>query len=204
MKSRFLSFWGVALALLVVGNCALLPLISRSIPKPTPTPKVRDFSLSDLFIELSAISSQCWVYKGPIPLSYEENMGAEEALFAWFRCYYPPDPDGGMYAIYRFRDSQSAARRYRRDFLGWFPRAHCITPYVTPDWMEYQSPVADQFRFACADAKGYTGVLTTECAAIGQYEEYISAFSFGMVQFSQEIWGWFNFPRKYVYTSERG
>ena len=182
MKRWPLAYFGVALALLVAGNCALLPVILRSIPTPTPTPKVRDFWLSDLFVELSALSPQCWVYKGPIPLSYEENKGAEEALFAWFECYHPPDPPGGgMYAIYRFRDSQSAARRYRRDFLGWFPRANLITPYVTPDWMEYQSPVADQFRFACADfCGGYPEVHGKVCTSIGQYEEYISAFTFGI------------------------
>jgi len=164
--------------LLATVNCSMVPQVPWPIPAPTPTPKVRDFALRELFIDLTTLSPDCRIYEGPMPLSYEENAGAEEALFAWFHCYHPPDPpDGGMYAIYRFRDSQTAAKRYRRDLLGWFPRANRITPYVTPDWMQYQSPVADQFRFACADSKGYTGLLSRQCVAIGQYEEYVSAFS---------------------------
>lgn len=167
------------LLLLAVVNCSMVPLVPWFTPMPTSTPKVRDFALRELFIDFSALSPDCRIHEGPIPLSYEENAGAEEALFAWFRCNDPPG--SGMYAIYRFRDSQTAAKRYHRNLPGWFYNADRVTPYEVPDWVQYQSPAADQFRFACADFYGgYPKVHSRRCVAIGQYEEYISVFSIGI------------------------
>ena len=166
--------------LLATVNCSMVPQVPWPIPAPTPTPKVRDFALRELFIDLTTLSPDCRIYEGPMPLSYEENAGAEEALFAWFHCYHPPEPpDGGMYAIYRFRDSQTAAKRYRNLAAGWwFYNADRVTPYEVPDWMQYRSPVANQFRFACADFYGgYPKVRSERCVAVGQYEEYVAAFS---------------------------
>jgi len=156
----------------------MVPLVRWFTPVPTSTPKVRDFALRELFIDFSALSPDCRIYKGPIPLSYEENAGAEEALFAWFRCY--DSSGGGLYAIYRFRDSQTAAKKYH-NLPGWFYNADRITPYEVPDWMQYQSSVADQSRFACADFYGgYPEVHSRRCVVIGQYEEYVSAISFSI------------------------
>lgn len=144
--------------------------------RPTPTPQVRPFQLRDLFVNLSTISPHCWIYEGPLPFTYEENAGAEEALFAWFRCL----PSGrGAYAIYRFQNAQTAARRYHK--LGWFYNADRVTPYEVPEWMHYQSSVADRFQFACADFYGgYPRVYSRRCASIAQYEEYIVSFSFSI------------------------
>lgn len=176
---RQMLFLALVLLFLATVNCAV-PQMLWLVPVSTPIPKVRDFALWELFIDPTTLSPDCQIYEGPMPLTYEENAGAEEALFAWFHCYHFPDPPaGGMYAIYRFPNGQAAAKRYRRDLLGWFPRANRITPHVTPGWAQYQSS-ADQFHFACADFRGYTGLLSRECSAIGQYEEYISAFSFSV------------------------
>lgn len=182
MRRRYLLLilLGASL-LLAIMNCGVVPLLPWFTPEPTATPKVRGFTLRELFVDLSALSPDCWIYEGPKPLSYEENAGAEEALFAWFHCYHPPaPPDSGRYAIYRFRDSQAAVRGYRRAQREWFYNAFRITPYITPDWMEYQSTVAGQTRFACADFQDYTEPPYRRCVAVGQYEEYISAFSFSV------------------------
>lgn len=174
-------FLALVFLFLATVNCAV-PQIPWLVSVSTPTPKVRDFALRELFIDPTTLSPDCQIYEGPIPLTYEENAGAEEALFAWFHCYHFPDsPSGGMYAIYRFRDGQAAVRGYRRVQREWFYNAFRITPYITPDWMEYRSMVAGQTRFACADFQDYTEPPYRRCVAVGQYyEEYISAFSFSV------------------------
>ncbi len=143
--------------------------------RPTPTPKVRPFGLRELFVDLPTVSPDCWIYEGPRPLTYEENAGAEEALFAWFQC---GSSGGGMYAIYRFQNSQAAARRYRNMPM-WFTNAMRVTPYKFPNWMRYQSLIAQKFRFACAEFQGYT-TIWGECAYLGQYEQFIVGFTIGI------------------------
>lgn len=164
---------GVLLTLVMV-NCAIISPVLR----PTPTPKVRDFALRELFIDFSAVAPGCWIYKGPRHLTYEENAGAERALFAWFKC--GDQSSGGMYAIYWFRDEQSAAGGYRREISRqWFSKAMRVTPYEVPDWMRYQSLVANESRFACADFRGYT-MSWEKCVFAAQYEEFVCALAFSV------------------------
>ncbi len=141
--------------------------------RPTPTPKVRPFQLRDLFVNLSTIFPHCWIYEGPLPLTYEENAGAEEALFAWFRCL----PSGkGVYAIYRFQNTQTAAKRYRNVMSWWFTNAMRVTSYQVPGWIHYQNFMAQKHRFECAEFEGYT-MVWEECTYLGQYEEFIVVFT---------------------------
>jgi len=176
MRKQILALLSLGgLSLLVTMSCSLAPLVPWLTPTPTPTPKVRDFELRELLIDISALSSLCHLDGPPKELPYEEKpVNVEEDLYIRFDCN--GSLVGGMYAVYRFRDSQAAAERYR-NLPGWFYNATRITPYKVPDWVQYQSPVADQFRFACADFHGYTEVYSRRCVVIGQYEEYISAFS---------------------------
>lgn len=180
MRSRIIPFTillGVLL-LLAAANCSIAPSVPWFAPVPTATPKARNFALGELFIHLSALSPVCRFEHPPTELACEDNAGAEEAFSARFFCNGMSTIGG--YVIYRFRDSQIAVSGYRQVQREWFYNAFRITPYITPDWMEYQSTVADQIRFACADFQDYTELRYRRCVAVGQYEEYISAFSFSV------------------------
>ncbi len=166
------------LLLLATVSCLVVPQVLWPIPAPTPTPKVRDFALRELFIHLSDLSSDCRFEHPPTELAYEDNVGAEEAFSTRFIC--DSRSAIGGYAIYRFRNSQAAVSGYRHIQREWFYNAFRITPYMTPDWIGYQNLVADQIRFACADFQDYTELRYRRCVAVSQYEEYVSAFSFGI------------------------
>lgn len=180
MRKQILSLLLLdGLLLLVTMSCSLSPLVPWLAPTPTPTPKERGFKIGELLIDTSVLPSHCSLDGPSMELPYEEKPSdVEEDLYILFGCYDDPRARGA-HTVYRFPDSQAAAKRFRN--FPWLSNADRVTSYQVPDWMQCQSSVADQFRFACADFYGgYPKVHSRHCAAIGQYDEYISVFSIGI------------------------
>jgi hypothetical protein len=162
---------------------SILPLIVAGGCSPsssTPMPRPRDFGVDDLLIDVSVFSPD-WHRDGPAKEApYElKPSDVEEDLYIQFS---PSDSMArATHAICRFRDTQAAASGYRCFLNSWFYNADRVTTWEAPDWMQYRSTVADQFQFACADFYGgYPKTRSQHCVAVGQYKEYVSAFSIGV------------------------
>lgn len=169
---------------LLLGMTGCMSVPSWPTATPISTPVIRQFELEELLLDASMFPFQCNLDGLPQEFTYEMRPGdTEEGFYAQFDCL-------GLevrvnHAIYRSKDAQTAVNGYDDLLSSWFYNADRITPYEIPDWLQYQSSVADQFQFACADFYGgYPAVHSKRCAAVGRYEEYISALSISMSDFS--------------------
>jgi hypothetical protein len=83
-----------------------------------------------------------------------------------------------QHEIFRYRSKQEARNEFTRQMPEEFFQATVVVPWQVPSELPYTSPIADQFRFACAviNLKGRTLL----CNAFGQYDEYLSTFSVAM------------------------
>jgi hypothetical protein len=143
----------------------------------TPTPKVRDFRIDDLLIDLSIFPSG-WYVDSP-PSHTTDSKGQVDGRYIQFRS------EGfvarSMHTVYQYRDSRTAAYWYR-EYLP-FGSAERLTSWEVPSELPYESKVAAQFRFACADFRqnpGDDSERLRACLAAGQYDEYVSIFSISM------------------------
>lgn len=163
--------------LLLLSGLWLLVAASCLRSSPTPTPRVRDFSIEELLIDVSVFPPGWRVVRGPGQLPYEiRPRGVEDHLYIQF------SPErlaaSATHQVYQFRSEGTAAEEYRRVPPMSFYNADRITRWKAPKELQYQSPVADQFRFECADFHGgYPRVRSKDCIAMGRYDEYISIFS---------------------------
>jgi hypothetical protein len=169
MKDRTHWLRGSSVVLIVciaaVSACSGLP--SQQV---TRSPAVDTY---DLMLDRSVSPSGWDMCAGPEPLPKRER-GESESLLVWF-C--PPDFDGvgGTHQeVYKYRNELEATWAYNPEFQAReFPMNNMTTPWAVPDEWSYQSPVADQFRFACGEQD--SGLYpTTVCVAVAQYDEYVS------------------------------
>jgi hypothetical protein len=79
---------------------------------------------------------------------------------------------GAIQSVY-LGGSVNETQRQFTDFVGEFSSRKGWTEWYTPDTFDYQSSVADQYRFACY-RHIESGVET--CQAIGQYGPYLIQF----------------------------
>jgi hypothetical protein len=169
MNNRTYRFRGCTVILMVC-VAAVSACTALSSQPVTRTPAVDTY---DLMLDLSVSPSGWTACAGPEPLPKRER-GETESLLVWF-C--PPDFDGvgGTHQeMYKYRNELEATWAYNPEFQAReFPTYNMTTPWAVPDEWSYQSPVADQFRFACGeqDSGPY---LTTVCVAIARYDEYVS------------------------------
>ncbi len=93
----------------------------------------------------------------------------------------PGQQDGAVHRIYRFKNVSLAARAYprmQRSIL-FFLEADDDRRHP-PDW-SYRSPLADDWRFACA---------SYGCGVIARYDEFISVFSARLTTSSMTAEAW--------------
>jgi len=169
MKDR--THWLRGCAVMLVA-CAAAASACTALPsqRVTRTPAV---DTHDLMLD-QAVSASGWeLCAGPEPLPKRER-GEAESLLVWF-C--PPGFDGvgGTHQeVYRYRSELAATWAYNPEFLAReLPRYNMTTPWAVPDEWSYQSPVADQFTFACGEQDSAL-FPTTVCVAVAQYDEYVS------------------------------
>jgi hypothetical protein len=165
-----------SLLMLVTMSCSLTLPSLKFTPTSTVTPKVRDFALKDLLISESTPPLGWSVSRLPHPVQVEEGQedsrGIEFRLASGYRMGHE---------VYQYQDEQTAAKRYRGS-LNVFGSAERLTPWEVPEGLTYRSNVADQFRFACADFRDYPDIRFRHCAAMGQYEEFVSIFYVSVLQ----------------------
>jgi hypothetical protein len=158
------------------GLCCLLLLCVSCLPvwpdpEPTPAPRARSFELAELLVDVSDLPAGWQVSLNPSPTAVE--MGQSEGLWIEFRL---PGGSRSAHYIFRYDDEQTSAEQYRGSLSGEFFDAERITPWEMPTGLSYESPVADQFRFASADFRRFPEGHFTLHQAVGQYDEFISVF----------------------------
>jgi len=141
----------------------------------TPTPKVRDFRIDKLLIDVSVFPPGWYVYQDP--KRYGEDRAQEDDRYIEFRSMEDAATHS-MHIVFQYRDDGAAAYWYAEYLPAEFESAFRLTPWETSDDLQYHSQVADQFRFACADFQFTDGDSKryTRCTAMGQYDEYVSVF----------------------------
>lgn len=142
----------------------------------TPTSSIRDFEIDELLIDLSAFPSGWYVDWSP---SYTSD--SRDGRFTQFRTHSEGFEARAIHTIHRHRDNQAAAYWY--DENQPFGDAERLTPWEIPSELPYETKVANQFRFACADFRQNPDDDSEQfknCVAIGQYAEYVSIFSISM------------------------
>lgn len=78
--------------------------------------------------------------------------------------------------ILAYKTERRAADEFNRQQPATYFSASRLTPWQTPDGFSYASPVADQFRLACAEIDGHDQVFHL-CIAMGQYGAHLSTFA---------------------------
>lgn len=132
---------------------------------PVATPS---FPIESLLLDESAFPEGWTAYE-----AFEPRDGFGLAISITFS---PPRGSAGgiaLHAAYTARSSEEAAHGYQTWAEFWFWESEGWGPWSVPRELPYQSPVADQFRFACyAEREGAREV----CQATGQYERYMIRF----------------------------
>lgn len=75
--------------------------------------------------------------------------------------------DGAAHRVYRFKNATLAAKAYQRMQSNILFFADANDNYRHPEGWQYRSPIADNWRFACA----FHG-----CGVIARYDEFVSVF----------------------------
>jgi hypothetical protein len=143
--------------------------------KNIPTP-ARNFSIEELLLDTAAFPRswsqetpvQEWPYE-VVPDAVEENRHVQ----------FNGSNARATHSIYRFTDEKAADKGF---FYPWFNDADRISSWETPEWITFNSHLADRFILECADFEGgYPVTISKLCLAVGQYGEFISVFSIWMI-----------------------
>ncbi len=162
-----------------------------------PQPRKTQVSLYDLLVEPEAFPSGWTLERDLEWISLPEKAIVDDfrAAEGVIRLWVPPGcPNPPVYSqppfcrsawhmILRYRNSIQAAEAFYRDLPGAF---RGISKWEVPEGWNYQSPVADRFRFACTKECPWGGGCPPSgryiyCSAIGQYDEFISVLDIPMV-----------------------
>jgi len=127
----------------------------------------RTFLLKDLLLDESAFP-QGWHGRDMV-LGPDQRLRAEQIG----RFFYNEN-GGATQEVYRFSSgTRCAGIGFQKKTAAWFAPAEGWGPWTGPSDLTYQSPVADQFRLACAASPQEDMRL---CQAVAQHEEYLVRF----------------------------
>jgi len=132
---------------------------------PVPTPS---FPIESLLLDESAFPEGWTAYE-----AFEPRDGFGLAISITFS---PPRGSAGgiaLHAAYTARSSEEAAHGYQTWADFWFRESEGRGPWSVPRELPYQSPVADQFRFACYRERDDGRQV---CQAVAQYGRYMNRF----------------------------
>lgn len=164
MKTGLVGTVGAILLTVLAGCCG----ITSSLNSPVP-----DVDIETLLIDVSELPTG-WRVDVPSHPS-DEDMGQIDDRRTQFRCEISLRL--AHHETYSFANERSAAAEYRLQLDSQFYSAERLTPWEMPPGLSYQSPVADQFRFACAEFKDFPSGRFTRCTAMGQYGRFLVIFS---------------------------
>ncbi len=132
--------------------------------EPVPTPA---FPIEKLLLDESAFP-EGWGQQGTPSYKNAYTLGVERTGVTFINRVV------AVHEVYRFSSAERAISKYPgSNDSWWFSPREGWGPWSVPAELPYQSPVADQFRFAC-----YTEQQTGRqaCQAVGQYEQYLVRF----------------------------
>lgn len=138
---------------------------------PPRHPPERDFEIEELLLDVSAFpvgwSADAEGPRAPAkaPLGGLKSIERTE-LFFYVR------GGGAVEEIHRFQSTGDAIQEFERQLGIAFFVGKYDTPWIIPLALPYQSPIADQFHFACSEQ----GSISM-CRMIGRYEEYLVKFN---------------------------
>ena len=137
-----------------------------------PKTRAQPVNMYDLMIDVSAFPQGWDVEFGPShPPPGKHIRGESEGLYVQFdvRGF----DAGAMHVVCRYKNDLQATVSFYVD--NEFPkRESVVTPWAVPEEWSYESPVADRFKFACAELELLSRFRS--CKAVAQYGEYISVF----------------------------
>jgi hypothetical protein len=132
---------------------------------PVPTPP---FPIESLLVDESVFPEGWTAYEPDEP---EDGFGLRVGVH-----YSPPATSAGgiaLNAVYVARSPEEAADGYGIWAPFWFSDRQGWSAWSAPDDLQYESPVADQFRLGCSrEADDGRQV----CQAVGRYGRYVSRF----------------------------
>jgi hypothetical protein len=152
-------------------------LIMTSCRSQSPlTPATLDPELERLLADISLFPSEWKVDIPPFPYYWLKR--AEASAMVQFRLH--DSYALAQHTLFRYPDATKAGAEYQNQIPGEFFSSDRLTPWELPAALPYQSSIANQFRFACAEIKGFREIprqRITLCLAMGQYGKYVSIFS---------------------------
>ena len=126
--------------------------------------------MRELMLDVSVFPPGWYTCVGPSRIPERERGESE----SWYMAFCPEgfDVDIGAphYELLGYRNKAEAGRSIPRH---GFLNRDLVTPWEVPRTWSYESPLADHFKFACADVN-ILGVIYRNCQAVAQYDEYIS------------------------------
>ncbi len=145
------------------------------------SPAVPPVELSSLLLDADDFPSDRWV-DGKTGSS-TEYLAASDARFGDYHVIPLTLPDGAYQLILWYRNTDLAERRYaaeRQRFF--FDSSNLISPWQTPEVLDYHSATADEFQLACAKIKCHSCLdgEFTACGAIARYGAFVSMFNVWM------------------------
>lgn len=137
-----------------------------------PKMRAQSVDIYDLMVDVSAFPQGWEVEFGPShPPPGKHLRGESEGLYLQFDAR--GFDAGAMHVVCRYKNELQATVSFYVD--NEFPkRESVVTPWAVPEEWSYESPVADRFKFACAELE--TLRRFRSCKAVAQYDEYISVF----------------------------
>lgn len=138
-----------------------------------PKMRAQPVDMYDLMIDVSVFPQGWDVEFGPShPPPRKHLRGEDEGLYVQFSTR---DFDArATHIVCRYENDLQATISFYVD--NEFPKGDwVVTPWAVPEEWSYESPIADRFKFACAEFE-ILGRVSRFCAAVAQYDEYISVF----------------------------
>jgi hypothetical protein len=116
-----------------------------------------------------------WRQSGP--RSSVDQFGQIDSYTVEFR--YSPNAPIARHDVYCFARKTEAQWMYSDLTDGKRRAFNQITPWQTPQGLQYQSPIAERFHPACADFEGLLNPdrAQTQCIVVAQYSRCVSRFS---------------------------
>jgi hypothetical protein len=170
---------------LLVCACVVLAAVRPNVSR------TQTVDMYDLLIDGSVFPEGWYVCIGPAPPP--EHIHSERGELEFLYVGFCPEGfeqgiGGAEHDVFRYAPGLDVTLAYYLDFSRReFSNRHMVTPYAIPGEWSYHSPVANHFKFACAELEPFgLGPRIRTCTAVAQYGEYISVFGAHMSHMTLE------------------
>jgi hypothetical protein len=157
--------------------CAWGPILAAVASVLPPSP-ARSFHTLDLLTDVTDMPAGWHVLAGPSPVPRKLDFDAMESGQIQFQrgSYYPI----ATHEVFRYYNSLAARADLSSVQTVKFASPFFRVEWATPPGWSYKSPIAEDFRFACAPTDEVMGdpdfAGLTDCSSVARYGEFISVF----------------------------